>query len=173
VKSDHAIIFTGKEPPKPHRGEKPAEGERGMRNPIRVTPRKKMDVLDPMSRVHLTRLYTIEHNVGVCNFGQVHKRYLPILLHHFWSGWNLESTSFPTLDQPVSTEDIHHDYSTQSEDPYISLSLLGSGTYGFVDKVESRLHDRTVYARKLFRLHLNRSTREEQIEKIKSELCIA
>jgi hypothetical protein len=44
-----------------------------MMTPIRVVPKKKEDKLDPISRVNFARIYTVEHNVKVYEFGDVHR----------------------------------------------------------------------------------------------------
>jgi hypothetical protein len=44
-----------------------------MMTAIRVVPAKKEDKLDPMSRIHFARIYTVEHNVKVYEFGDVHR----------------------------------------------------------------------------------------------------
>jgi hypothetical protein len=89
VKWKHGIAFTdqvGKHSkkkivePSPHRSEKPAKGEDGMQSPIRVIPESRHLKLDPMSRINYSKVYTVEHNVKVCYFGDVDEKYHDRLL---------------------------------------------------------------------------------------------
>jgi hypothetical protein len=58
-----------------------------MENPmmpeIRVRAKRKGDKLDKMSRIDFSRMYTVEHNVKVYDFGDVHKDYLDKLIQHW------------------------------------------------------------------------------------------
>jgi len=36
--------------------------------------------MDPASRIHYGKMYTVEHNVKVCNFGMVHPDHIPIVI---------------------------------------------------------------------------------------------
>lgn len=51
--------------------------------PIRVEVDKKLDKLDPMSRIHYGKIYTIEHNVKVKPLGMVNGDSLTALLAQF------------------------------------------------------------------------------------------
>ncbi|KAF2104189.1 hypothetical protein NA57DRAFT_70406 [Rhizodiscina lignyota] len=73
VKSHHGIIHTSSKPPKPAPEEKVSAGEEGMQPPIKVTPRSKGDKMDPMSRINYNKIYPVEHNVKVYDFGTVAK----------------------------------------------------------------------------------------------------
>jgi hypothetical protein len=72
VKSQHAIIYTGPTAPRELPSERPQPDELPMGEPIRVIGRipweSKMDV---MSRVNFLKVYTVEHNVKVEDFGYV------------------------------------------------------------------------------------------------------
>ena len=50
---------------------------------IRVRAKRKGDKLDRMSRIDFSRMYTVEHNVKVYDFGDVHKDYLDKLIQHW------------------------------------------------------------------------------------------
>jgi len=82
-KWQHAIAFVGSEQPRCQPGEVPAEGEKGMMGPIRVVPKKKQDKMHDMSRINFAKIYTVEHNVKVYDFGDVHRDYLARLRHQW------------------------------------------------------------------------------------------
>jgi hypothetical protein len=86
TKNHHAIIFTGKEPRRT-KDEKPGKDELGMRPSVRVNALKKTDKLDPMSRINYAKIYTVEHNVKVYDFGQVDPQYEHILISNFNDVW--------------------------------------------------------------------------------------
>ena len=93
-KSEHGIIFTGKVAPEPLVGEEPSRGERGMRpDPIRVNPDNPADKLDDNSRIDYGKVHTIQHNIKVQSFGQVHPKSLNALLHQFRNVWADPSAS--------------------------------------------------------------------------------
>ena len=76
-KNEHGIIFTGKTAPAP-------QNERGMQEKaIRVNPDDKGAVLDPKSRINYGKVYNIEHNVKVKNFGSLSPEYLAALIEQF------------------------------------------------------------------------------------------
>jgi hypothetical protein len=60
-------------------GEAPTKGERGMLASIRVRPAYRGDAIFPSSRINYAKLYTVEHNVKVYEFGDVHEKSLPLL----------------------------------------------------------------------------------------------
>ncbi|KAF1816950.1 hypothetical protein P152DRAFT_4804 [Eremomyces bilateralis CBS 781.70] len=82
-KSDHAIIHTGEVPPSPLPGENAVRGEEPMRKPIRVTARTRSDKLDKISRINYNKIFTVEHNVKVFEFGEVHHSYHSRLFANF------------------------------------------------------------------------------------------
>ncbi|KAF2415379.1 hypothetical protein EJ08DRAFT_571302, partial [Tothia fuscella] len=85
-KNHHAIIYTGKEP-KPQKNEKPKGKEHGMRRPIKVRPKAHTDKLDDMSRINFAKIYTVEHNVKVYDFGKVDPEDEHALLSNFNDIW--------------------------------------------------------------------------------------
>jgi hypothetical protein len=50
---------------------------------IRVNPRGNGDTLDPMSRINLGKIYTVEHNVKVDDYGDVDPEDLESLKKHW------------------------------------------------------------------------------------------
>lgn len=79
LKWQHAIVHTTKEAPELLSGEEPVEGEYGMMASIRVRPKSKQEKLQKESRINFAKIYTVEHNVKVCEFGDVHERHLGTL----------------------------------------------------------------------------------------------
>jgi hypothetical protein len=91
TKNDHAIIHTGIEPPKPAEGEHPMKhNEAAMRPPIQVVGRERGAKMDTMSRVNYRKIYTVEHNVKVFDFGNVHQDDIENLVSNFNNVWQFE-----------------------------------------------------------------------------------
>lgn len=86
-KCEHAIIYTGKTPPEPHRSERARRGEDGLLLPIRVDPDDAAEKLDPWSRVDFGKVYSIEHNVKVRSLGKVNQASMKLLLYQFRRVW--------------------------------------------------------------------------------------
>lgn len=95
TKCYHSVIYTGQTAPKPKKNEEPnvAAGERPMLASIRVRPKRKTDKMDVMSRLNYSKMYTVEHNVKVYDFGTVHEKYLHTLKKQFEWAWHLEPES--------------------------------------------------------------------------------
>jgi hypothetical protein len=91
------MIYTGRNQPDLLTGEQPAANEPGMRLAIRVEPNSRQDRMDTRSRLHYGKLYTIEHNVKVYDFGMVHRDYL----RAFWSQWR--DVMFGTVSEASSS----------------------------------------------------------------------
>jgi hypothetical protein len=88
VKSEHAIIYTGRAPPEPRVDERPSRGETGMRpQPIRVDPDNQTDRLDPMSRIHFGGVHQVHHNVKTKSLGIVNIRSINALQSQFLNVW--------------------------------------------------------------------------------------
>ena len=99
VKSEHAIIYTGRTPPEPMEAERPKRAEQGMRpEAIRIDPDNPEDKLDPRSRIDFGKVHTIQHNIKVRNYGQVHPRSMSALLHQFG---NIFGASAQPVAQPA------------------------------------------------------------------------
>ncbi|KAF2758934.1 hypothetical protein EJ05DRAFT_326877 [Pseudovirgaria hyperparasitica] len=73
VKKYHAIIYTGDDCPAPTPLEIPVHGsgEEPMGHPIAVQVKDADNKLDPMSRINFQKIYTVETNVKVYDFGRV------------------------------------------------------------------------------------------------------
>lgn len=88
VKSEHAIIYTGKNPPPAHQLERPARGESGMRpEAIRVDPDSATDRLDPMSRIDFGGVHQVQHNIKTKSLGVVSRHSVNALQSQFRSVW--------------------------------------------------------------------------------------
>lgn len=82
------VVFSGRQAPNLDEAELPARGEVGMRTPaIRVLPDQPEGKLDPMSRLNLGKIYTIEHYVKVKPFGMVHPESMRQLLYNWRDVW--------------------------------------------------------------------------------------
>ena len=89
VKSEHAIIYTGRVPPSPRPEELPTRGEMGMIPvPIRVDPDTATDRLDPMSRIDFAHFSQVQHNVKTKGFGMVSRESIDALKSQFLNVWN-------------------------------------------------------------------------------------
>jgi hypothetical protein len=107
TKCYHSIIHTSSAPPAPKSNEAPdvASGERPMLNPIRVRPRKRTDKMDPMSRLNYSKMYTVEHNVKVYDFGTVHENFLHVFKKQFAWAWQFEPESSDDDDEDDDDDD--------------------------------------------------------------------
>lgn len=65
VQKEHAIAYTSDEPP----GQLP--GETQVTKSIKINPINLLEKLDAASRINLTKLYPVEHNVKVFEVGMV------------------------------------------------------------------------------------------------------
>lgn len=94
TKCYHSIIHTSSEAPRPKVEELPnpnpplnADGSLQMEYPmlesIRVKARKRSDIMDRMARLNYIKIYAVEHNVKVYDFGMVRPEYMPILKKSF------------------------------------------------------------------------------------------
>ncbi|EMC94048.1 hypothetical protein BAUCODRAFT_36518 [Baudoinia panamericana UAMH 10762] len=89
-KSDHTIIYTGRSPPPTSPSEQPIRGEQGMRPlPIKVEPNIRGTTLSPSSRLNFAKVYTVEHDVAVLNFGMVSAGSMHALESQFRDVWSL------------------------------------------------------------------------------------
>ncbi|KAK8219837.1 hypothetical protein M8818_000811 [Zalaria obscura] len=70
IKSDHAIVYTTREPPSPLSSERPGRNEQPMLpGSIRVHVDDPRDKSHSVSRIHFGKIYTVEHNVRVRALG--------------------------------------------------------------------------------------------------------
>jgi hypothetical protein len=103
VKGHHAIIYTSREAPSPRRNEMPRPNESGMLQPIRVKPKATTDRLDRLSRINFAKLYTVEHNVKVKEFGDVSK--VRLLKDQFRFVWGSYGRGEEAPEEHTSEED--------------------------------------------------------------------
>jgi hypothetical protein len=82
-----------------------------MMSPIRITPNKERDRLDPRSRINYCKLYTIEHNVKVYDFGMVHKDYLRKLKCQWMSVSGEQNDYQVEYDDPTPSHNGYYDIS--------------------------------------------------------------
>ena len=88
VKSEHAIIYTGRVPPQPRPDERPSRGDTGMRPlSIRVDPDNRTDILDPMSRIHFGGVHQVHHNIKTKSLGIVNRQSIDALQSQFANVW--------------------------------------------------------------------------------------
>ncbi|QDS69396.1 hypothetical protein FKW77_004708 [Venturia effusa] len=116
IKGHHSIIHTSREPPEPMAGEAPnlRRQEAPMLSPIRVRANKRIDKLEHMSRLNYAKVYNVEHNVKVYDFGVVHEGYMDILCHQFNSVWVLQVPPAAVTD-PVEDEEDEDDDEEEEE----------------------------------------------------------
>lgn len=113
-KSDHVIIYTGKEPSTAKPAEAPSPGELPMRAPsIRVDADSRIAYLDSMSRINYSKVYTIEHNVKVEVIGLVNEQSVGYLQTQFLAVW-------------TSNEETQRARNTQTAVPGPSFRLFGT-----------------------------------------------
>jgi hypothetical protein len=102
VKQHHAIAYTSSQEPQPERNERPTSADLGPMLPgIRIVPKTLRSKLDKMMRVDFSRMYTVEHNVKVFDFGDIH----PAHLGRLQSQWITTITSGPTISEGSQEED--------------------------------------------------------------------
>ncbi|QDS69654.1 hypothetical protein FKW77_009431 [Venturia effusa] len=80
VKSQHCIVYSGSKEPDPFDEELPSPGEVPMLSSIQVRPRDRSEKMFPASRINFAKIYTVEHNVKVYDFGDVRKSCLSLLV---------------------------------------------------------------------------------------------
>lgn len=103
VKSEHAIIYTGREIPKILPAERPGPGEEGLRpRPIRVVPDNDTDKLDPESRVDFGKVHTIQHNLKTKAFGMVAENDREAFTTQFGNVWKKLLGSVDTTSTGIS-----------------------------------------------------------------------
>lgn len=89
VKSDHAIIYTGRTVPQARSDERPSREETGMRpESIRVDPDNQTDRLDPMSRIDFGGVHQVQHNIKTKSLGIVSRQSVNALQSQFANVWH-------------------------------------------------------------------------------------
>ncbi|KAI9854230.1 MAG: hypothetical protein M1813_001315 [Trichoglossum hirsutum] len=87
----------------------------------------------------------------------------------------ISTLNFAMTDEPPGETHEHQNYDSEARVPYRRIELLGLGSFGVVDKVErtSGPLRGQVYARKILRLPVGVSQREEKQVSIQNEVKIA
>jgi hypothetical protein len=80
AKWQHCIVYTGRDVPELLPGEAPRKTEQGMLTPIRVRATRRGGSMYKESRINFAKLYTVEHNVKVYDFGDVHENFVGQLI---------------------------------------------------------------------------------------------
>ena len=104
IKSEHAIVYSGKECPGPLPDELPTrEGGGLLPIAIRVDMDGRSQSLDPLSRLNFGKTYTIEHNVKVQSLGRVNLHSCAAFIEQFCQVW---MASFPAArwNSAISTD---------------------------------------------------------------------
>lgn len=130
-KWQHSVIYSGKKEPGLLPGEAPGRGEYGFRQAIRVSPRDKHSQMDRTSRLHYAKMYTVEHNVKVFDFGMVLPEYIEVMksqwrevLHH--TPRTLSPANDVVSNYQLSNEPVHD----QGSSSYMSTgSVLDSAEF--------------------------------------------
>ncbi|KAE9986451.1 hypothetical protein EG328_005677 [Venturia inaequalis] len=120
VKNNHAIIFTGKKAPMPNAAEIPDGSDRyelGMRDAIRVKQKNHQEKMEIMSRLNYRKIYTVEHNVKVREFGQVHKDHEERLVSNFYEAWGFAPRNASSAAEAASVEDEDEDDEEEEQEP--------------------------------------------------------
>jgi hypothetical protein len=104
VKSEHGVIYTGKDAPRLDQTELPRRNEEGIRSvPIRVDPDSALDRLDAKSRINFAAVHTVHHNIKVKSLGIVNAASLTVLQQHFQNVWS-PLRAGPARAQPRQTQ---------------------------------------------------------------------
>jgi hypothetical protein len=94
-----------------------------MRRSIRVRQFSNTDKLDKMARVNYAKIYSVEHNVKVYDFGQVHKDDEVHLIHDFYDAWGFSGgLPPPRLDTAESTGHESSTMPTRATEEYVQRS---------------------------------------------------
>jgi hypothetical protein len=131
VKCEHAIAFSTENEPDPAEDEYPDEDEHGMMLGIRIVAKNQRDKLDAMSRIDFARMYTVEHNVKVYDFGKVHQDYKKRLLGQWIQTTVGDNTQHVDLQQFLSNipePEIDSDDNTSDDRGHIGKSKKGSSS---------------------------------------------
>jgi hypothetical protein len=113
IKWHHAACYSSRDGPQLSSNELPAAGERPLLSAIQVRPKYKVDKLDTMARINYGKMYTIEHNIKVCEFGVVHERFIP-LLKSSWS-WVLGRDLYGNLEEEDEDQEEARDSANDEE----------------------------------------------------------
>lgn len=117
AKWQHCIVYTGDEEPELIDGEAPVAGELPMLSSIQVRQKDKRQKMFPESRINYGKMYTVEHNVKVYDFGEVRKSSRTLLVRQ-WR-WVLDNNlqgnapDVNPLDGPAGEESDDEDESSE------------------------------------------------------------
>jgi hypothetical protein len=137
VKWQHAIAYTTQEP-SPAGDEMPEAGEYGMMSSIRVKARSRQEKLHKMSRINFAKMYTVEHNVKVYDFGDVHEDYIKrlkeqwkyVLLHEGQGHPSEQVAAQPVAPTQSSSATSAYAHPVASVSPYtVTTNHYGSQSY--------------------------------------------
>jgi len=154
VKHDHSIVYTGAAPPQPRHNELPVGNEKGMMEPIGVKTTVHGERLDKMSRINFGKIYTVEHNVKVYDFGNVKPSSIRLFVLNFEKVWNiisdLSSRRFDKAMKPdIEDEDEHEDdyedeygEDYENEDGEDYEDKYGEGEEDYRDEDNEEAHER-------------------------------
>jgi hypothetical protein len=139
AKWQHCIVYTGKEEPDLLEGEIPVQGEMPMLSSIAVRQRDLREKMFPASRINFGKMYTVEHNVKVYDFGDVRKSSLSTLVKQWrWvfdanlQGNAPDSKSTKKIDTDSEEEDVKQDAdedSIDADDPKVELPANGKAQW--------------------------------------------
>ena len=126
-KSDHAIIHTGKWAPEATPAEVATSGKDGMLPHAIQVDSDRAEQLHAMSRIDFGKVYTIEHNVKVCNFGRVNPASMSALRTQFGIVWQrtLDSAVIPQWPDNVNTAAIESSTDDMWGDCHKTLTKFG------------------------------------------------
>lgn len=117
VKSEHCIIYTGKTPPTAHPSERPRRGEDGMRSAtIRMDPDHPANTLDPMSRLNLASVMTVQSNIKAKPYGKINEQSMQILLALFQNVFQGRPIPGPSRSLTQQVEEDENDQEEGEED---------------------------------------------------------
>lgn len=118
TKCHHSIIYASRDEPAAAAEEAPNPETRefGMLTAIRVNSAKPTDIMDPMARLNYIKMYTVEHNVKVYNFGKVHDDFLETMKHQWNWVWQQGEETVENNDEISSDDDDDEDeYAEEAE----------------------------------------------------------
>jgi hypothetical protein len=145
VKSDHCIVYTGALAPMPMRSELPGRREGSMRNrPVRMDPDRPENGLDPMCRLNLASVTTVQHNIKTKSYGKISESSMQDLMAQFEDVWN-QRPVLPDLEiDPSGKEQIPEiDDEDESEDESAEDDLEdGEDSEGEEESEEDHSEDR-------------------------------
>jgi len=92
-----------------------ASGEKAMLQPIRVVSNKKTDTMESMSRVDFGKIYTVEHNVKVYDFGRVHESQRAFFKAQFNYVWSIKDDDEGDNEEEEQVEKTKRDRHTKEK----------------------------------------------------------